>query len=166
MASFNTPGEFQAPQVPTDPGMFWGRLKSGTAWLKLRAVWRSEGPGEPMVLGVEFPGEFRPVRDFEWELDWPLNAASPGEVLPPSPPVVARQKADRLGGYASPATVGDVTVGGLTVWDHYVMAAIPAVVARVDSRDPDQWARVGMTAAMVADLALLERKKRENDDAR
>jgi hypothetical protein len=69
----------------------------------------------------------------------------------------------RFGGYASPisAHVGEngVTMGGLTVWDEYVCAAIPAVIARMQQFE--DWAMVGATAGMVADLCLIERKKRE-----
>jgi hypothetical protein len=74
----------------------------------------------------------------------------------------------RLGGYASPThrKVGETEhlAGGLTVWDHYVIAAIPAIVARVNFYNNEEWALVGKTAAMVADLALVERKLREKTD--
>lgn len=72
---------------------------------------------------------------------------------------------ERLGPHANPQakTAGELSLaeGGLTVWDSYVIAAIPAIVSRVNNLEPEQWASVGAAAAMVADLALAERKKRE-----
>lgn len=173
---------------PAVPGAWWGRERhsqsASSPWVQILISDNGEGG-----LGFLWNGRWLTPAAFEWlgsvhpadrRITLPANATVKDTAWPrpekQSAPTGALPSdgvanPERFGGYASPrrqrAGETEISVGGLTVWDRYVMAAIPAVIARVDQRDPDQWALVGATAAMVADLALVERKKREKlDEAR
>lgn len=81
------------------------------------------------------------------------------ELLPDNPfePVIG-------GGFAAPVSfhVGEVgtTRGGMTVWDEYVVAMLPAMVARARTDNPDDWAGVVKVTTSLADALIRERENR------
>lgn len=73
----------------------------------------------------------------------------------------------RLGGYASPLSAhsgeSGVTMGGLTVWDEYVIAIAPEIFKCAPHNAHQTEIAAGI--ATMADAILAERKKREQANA-
>lgn len=165
---------------PGQPGIWWGRQAGiATNWVQISVIRSDDAFGGGLCF--LWNGRWHLVSAFDWlgpahpddrRVNLPANATVkdtgwPRKLADETPtgalPVDGLRNPERFGGYASPRRqrVGEIedSVGGLTVWDKYVLAFGPAIFTACP--DGMMHGDIAQSVALFADAMLAEREKRE-----